>query len=409
MKVNELKKNHGIKITASQVTQPELEGRQLKSGGYRPLPFLSDKSSSPGELDPYLAAFAAGLSELSYADASDIEKLLLAEGATRLKHFGVTDGPDLDPTYALSFILDRRAWIAVRGTNDLFDWGRNLLMMPLYHPGFRLVWSTIREDVNDWLNSNSARFDVVVFTGHSLGGAVAKLAAFEATGEHSMPVEAVITFGAPRVGSPWFAKRYNSQVCNLTNDSTRVLQDCTHRFEGSGDVVAAVPPFLFGFKHVGKFGEVPSQHRQHTETVSPVFEVPVTSLKRRIEGAIDKCIELGGLLAPTLPILYVLKIVFWGAERPAHHKMLRYSQDLGHKFAFHEVLSGIGQANEVPFKNRPRLDGLCIFAFLVSICIAVAVLIGIFMVCRAALGEHAIIMLVGLVIFFVLFLYGKMD
>ncbi|CAN0173977.1 unnamed protein product, partial [Phaeothamnion confervicola] len=46
-------------------------------------------------------------------------------------------------------------------------------------------------------------------------------------------------FGSPRVGDPFFVRRYNQLVPN------------SFRFVCDGDVVTGVPPARFGFMHVG--------------------------------------------------------------------------------------------------------------------------------------------------------------
>ena len=114
----------------------------------------------------------------------------------------------------------------------------------------------------------------VVLTGHSLGGALATLAAFElaASGYDAVPlppretnaaaerlmaggaasapppppppraralVEGVRTFGSPRVGDILFAAAYRA-----------VLGDRTWRVTHAHDVVPSVPVRLMGFHHV---------------------------------------------------------------------------------------------------------------------------------------------------------------
>ena len=73
----------------------------------------------------------------------------------------------------------------------------------------------------------------IIFNGHSLGGAMALLAA----SEYKQRCQ-VFTFGAPRVGTIMFYNR---------------SKHVTHyRFCNSGDIVSSVPPPFIGFKHTGK-------------------------------------------------------------------------------------------------------------------------------------------------------------
>lgn len=86
------------------------------------------------------------------------------------------------------------------------------------------------------------------FTGHSLGGALAVLAA-EKTFRNGLTPAAVYTFGMPRLGGPGFADRYNAN-----------LGDRTYRLVHGGDLIASIPqailrvspPARIPFQHVGR-------------------------------------------------------------------------------------------------------------------------------------------------------------
>ena len=93
----------------------------------------------------------------------------------------------------------------------------------------------------------------VTITGHSLGGALAALTAFDYTRsirrdeegeteeENTGPVVyvRVYTYGEPRVGNEAFAKAYGETV----GESWRVVN--------GGDVVSRVPMRNFGYEHEG--------------------------------------------------------------------------------------------------------------------------------------------------------------
>jgi triacylglycerol lipase len=89
------------------------------------------------------------------------------------------------------------------------------------------------------------------FTGHSLGAALAVLAA-ETAFDKGITAAAVFTFGMPRAGGPTFAARYNGK-----------LGDRSYRLVHGGDIVPCVPDALIGanpiqFQHVGRLLTCPS-------------------------------------------------------------------------------------------------------------------------------------------------------
>jgi len=76
--------------------------------------------------------------------------------------------------------------------------------------------------------------------GHSLGAAVAALAAEQAS-DRGNPPTSVYVYGMPRIGSSQFKARYDTK-----------LGDRTYRLVHGRDLVAAVPPPSLGFAHVGR-------------------------------------------------------------------------------------------------------------------------------------------------------------
>lgn len=86
----------------------------------------------------------------------------------------------------------------------------------------------------------------IYFCGHSLGGAVAALAAFrylELRPEDSARLRAVYTIGMPRPGNAEFAALYNAR-----------LGQRTFRLVHGEDIVPTVPPNIvpFNYRHVGR-------------------------------------------------------------------------------------------------------------------------------------------------------------
>ena len=80
----------------------------------------------------------------------------------------------------------------------------------------------------------------LVVTGHSLGGALAVLAA-DILNAQGFLIHSVYTFGQPRVGDATFAARYNM-----------TLGQRTFRIVNSNDLVPRLPGWLMGYRHCGQ-------------------------------------------------------------------------------------------------------------------------------------------------------------
>jgi len=83
------------------------------------------------------------------------------------------------------------------------------------------------------------KVETLWITGHSLGGALAVLAA-ENLSAQGVEIQGVYTYGQPRVGDSKFAKNFDLRMKNKT-----------YRFVYDEDVVPRVPSALQGYCHVG--------------------------------------------------------------------------------------------------------------------------------------------------------------
>lgn len=80
------------------------------------------------------------------------------------------------------------------------------------HAGFVILYATIREAVKALLPPAGR----VVFVGHSLGGALATLAALDVSSSSSSIDASVVTFGGPQVGDSNFVKLFDKRVAQCT-------------------------------------------------------------------------------------------------------------------------------------------------------------------------------------------------
>ena len=186
----------------------------------------------------------AEMSRLAYASPDVIRQALSCIGFTPM---GLIGGEDLEERLKLAgtqgFIAHHSGLgltvLALRGTEsdrieDLFLDG-NMLQQERQgcsvHKGFAEGWDGVRALVTEKLAGHSGK---LLVTGHSLGAAIATLAALETE------PDALITFGSPLVG--------NDKLASLLSPRTTVL----HRYVDCCDLVTRVPPEKLDQEHVGQ-------------------------------------------------------------------------------------------------------------------------------------------------------------
>jgi hypothetical protein len=184
---------------------------------------------------------------------------------------------DVATDTALSIIncpLSMDTIVAFRGTADLRNWLTDLdcRLVPVLnfrvHRGFYEAMQAVELDLDAGLGQ--APESRLWVTGHSLGGALAKLWALWAAGR-GHDVAGVYTFGQPRVGDAAFASFYNS-----------VLGARSFRVVHAEDIVPRVPWMLARYRHAGHevffpstLGRDPREASSHNlfRSVEPCCEI----------------------------------------------------------------------------------------------------------------------------------------
>jgi len=141
------------------------------------------------------------------------------------------------------------------------DWITDFEAMPSpddLHSGFAKAVETVWPAIRTALANRTAPKQPVFFTGHSLGGALAILAASRAPLERNVEQVVVYTFGSPRNGGETFFSDYTPR-----------LGDVTFRFIHGTDIVPTVPfTLLHVYRHVGQAVQCGSG--EHFEGVAPM-------------------------------------------------------------------------------------------------------------------------------------------
>ena len=176
----------------------------------------------------------ASASKLSYAQPHIIETVMRDSwGYEGIQVFDVRN------TECFIAETDQHAIVAFRGTQGFGDWIGNLKVIGVdtdaygtVHSGFHSAFRDVAEELVRVLPTNKP----IWLTGHSLGGALASIAAAEWGRDFS--INGVFTYGQPRVGDAEFA----SAVKDL-------FADQFFRFVNGDDIVTRIPP---GYRHVGQ-------------------------------------------------------------------------------------------------------------------------------------------------------------
>jgi triacylglycerol lipase len=209
----------------------------------------------------WLAQFAS----LAYSTL-DVLKNSDLLGLHQLEVRGIEKGS----TQVFLFRGDQMLVVAFRGTEQLpEDWITDANVRPeqqpwnvkdasiFVHQGFQraldLVWAELREEL---IKADRP----IWFTGHSLGGALAVLAAYRLVhceGDKIPTIGGVYTFGQPRVGNAALASSCSLQL------SQRIF-----RYVNSSDIVPLVPPSKpIDYDHFGNaryFDAAGNLHRERT-------------------------------------------------------------------------------------------------------------------------------------------------
>lgn len=206
-------------------------------------------------------------------------------------------------TQAFAFIHQRTGYVIFRGTSTIADVKTDLhdeltdtsydrlgpvpqtlvgKAWPARHTGFAIAWGSIAPDVEAWTSDQlrAGHMDKIVFSGHSLGGALAMLAGHDFAIKRICPVHAVITFGAPMVGGKEFKASYEQAALGI--------HDRTLRVEAAEDLVAVLTKRANDYDHVGhqwRFKQRPLRPTWQMILFSPLVDAEQTATRKieRIE------------------------------------------------------------------------------------------------------------------------------
>ncbi len=245
--------------------------------------------------DIVIAKTMIDFSRLAYKDEPEIREELERMGF----EFQAFLNDDETDTQGFVATDSSKIYVAFRGTESIVDFFTDILIVktpfpptkrwffkPKAHFGFVNSYEGVKKQLLDLISTLllSKPYEVYI-TGHSLGGALATLAAIDIR-ERFRPHVCVYTFGSPKVGNRWFKWKFNRSVRN----SFRVVHD--------DDIVAWLPPM--GFHHVktlvfidsnGNIDINPSFPKRIIESMDDVFAtITGSAIKDHFSRYYDKWI-----------------------------------------------------------------------------------------------------------------------
>jgi hypothetical protein len=234
--------------------------------------FRSGQSCSPVQLAVEAARLAYYRAEESASERARLVDALDRAGFADLVLF--VDSQSGAAAFAARRSSDGTALLSFRGTRPddyrdlLTDLRANLVAWPesagRVHNGFAVAVRALRPQILEWIKSANPDGNKLILTGHSLGAAMATLAAT------IWRPGWLVTLGSPRVGDAVFT---------ATVRATQIV-----RFVDCCDAVTEVPPGVGGYTHI----EASTYLTRNARTVENPDESFVMSdrLRARVEYSI---------------------------------------------------------------------------------------------------------------------------
>lgn len=191
------------------------------------------------------AIFLARASELAYGD--DAQRIAQSLGLSSVNVFPDATLRPMPNTQGFWFHHGRVAALVFRGSANRAHWLSNFKVLPpeqvnhpwgTAHPGFLASLALVIDTVLRPFAAAAKGADIVWLSGHSLGGALAVLAAAWLRNERGLK-PALLTFGQPMPGFDDFCQRFDVE---LPGRLTRLINQ--------SDFVPRVPGF--GYAHCGQ-------------------------------------------------------------------------------------------------------------------------------------------------------------
>lgn len=243
--------------------------------------------------DPAFYYWLASVGYLTYAGGNDevLKQLIRVPGPARFGRLARSGAGGIDAVWA-----DYGDWmlVSVQGTDDWLHVIRHLHSSPqipfiTFPRAVHFQWLLDADHLWNQLLSSDAfplpgrQTRKVLFTGHSLGGAVAQIMAHRINGAFWSDVKGVVTFGSPKPGNLFFSLANTWPVIRVedTADPVPYLPPGTGR-------LGILRPFRFvgsllqvGYEHAGvgmTLGTSVAANRADLREIQAIVAAPLNSL-----------------------------------------------------------------------------------------------------------------------------------
>jgi triacylglycerol lipase len=161
---------------------------------------------------------------------------------------------DTDGTQAILASFDRFIILSFRGTeatsvkdikSDARAKATQSASKGRIHSGFKMAYEKVDQEIQKALNKQKYAEMPLFITGHSLGGALATIAAKRLS--HSAGIAACYTYGSPRVGDEDWIAEFKTPVYRLVNAA-----DCVTMLPPGTETVTAISWLLQFIPKIGK-------------------------------------------------------------------------------------------------------------------------------------------------------------
>jgi triacylglycerol lipase len=216
---------------------------------------------SEGFADWPVAEVMAEASQISYLPPVEAKERFREAGFDSVEAF--VDGSMIG--YVVS--VEDACVIAFRGTDDVGDWIANLDRRAVrtphgeVHRGFHDSYQRLKSQITSIIESEQP--EQLWITGHSLGGALAVVCAYDLAANEDKEINGLVTFGQPMV--------VRSEMADHLDD---VLLGKFAHYVHAMDLVPRIPP---SFQHCGSMVWFTGNGVKRSEPKRPMFGAPAGS------------------------------------------------------------------------------------------------------------------------------------